>query len=326
MKKIKKELPLILLYLIASFLVLLTVNYSLGTVANDKDFPYGLGIDYIEFKSLENEEFDFSEVINPDLYRNTTLVAKTNDSSVIGVFDPAMRYYHNSSKMTYPAKFRYFSQEDYRNENNVSVVNSLYCNVDGVEVIHCLEISSLPKEVRILKNVYAIQSNQIEGIFLRNDNKQEVLEIRKELEKVGFVLVEKKYQSPDIFSSFLNSFLYGRYQQFISIATIALIALYAATFLVYGWKMKKVVLIHQKFGGTIKKIYVDWIKQFLIMMIELSFVSYIAVIYMEKVLNSNYIDLIAFTKIQLFMIFFNLLLFSILFLLLQAENKLRRGR
>jgi len=100
-------------------IILIAANYVVG---NTISIPYELQETrriFVPTGKVKNFDWDFL------LERNVVLVAQTSDSRVVGLYDPGMYYFVNSTKVLDPRYLRYFSNEDYlkKTDTGVALIN-----------------------------------------------------------------------------------------------------------------------------------------------------------------------------------------------------------
>lgn len=104
---VKKNIIFYILIFAVNSIILIAANYVVG---NTISIPYELYETrrvFVPTGKVKNFDWDFL------LERNVVLVAETSDSKVVGLYDPGMYYFVNSTKALDPRYLRYFSNEDY---------------------------------------------------------------------------------------------------------------------------------------------------------------------------------------------------------------------
>ncbi|MDU3118174.1 MAG: ABC transporter permease, partial [Finegoldia magna] len=114
--RLKDNKIIILLIFLTSSILIFGFNYLYGN--NRKPSPYFMNDKFIAFESNNNNHsLDFL-----NMNESISVVAEIKNSKDVAIYDPVMKYYMGSTKIIDATTFRYFSKEDYKNKNNVSIL------------------------------------------------------------------------------------------------------------------------------------------------------------------------------------------------------------
>lgn len=232
-------------------------------------YKYDLGTDYLQFtKTNTSKNSDFSFLL---YYEDLSLVAETNkDDSVVAIYDPSMHYYINSSKTNSSESLRYFSKDDYINKKNVSVLladlESIFNGkidekLQGFEdkydtkIINVLADNSAiaieNKNLKLIKNLFSINTSDIDHIYMRNHPKEKENDLISHFEQAGFK------QNKDSLFQLLQRFIVMNWNTslythaiLLSLGIIYMILIFFTE--IYSRRLKKDVLISRIYGASLK--------------------------------------------------------------------------
>ncbi|MFV0479885.1 MAG: hypothetical protein ACK5LZ_04880 [Anaerorhabdus sp.] len=340
MIKIKKAWPLVVLFFFINIISVFSINYFFGDLVFEERTPFELSENYVEFYRVENTDIDWLNLINVEEYKKVTIFSITQDPRVIGVFDLRLWYYNRSSKITGINQYRYFSEEDYKNRNNVAIginfcdfargmtqdeINNTKAVFKVDDVIHCLYVYNMPQETMIFKNLYAIQGKDISRVYVDSYDLNQLNQLEVILNNAGFKKMNKKYTAPLIIEGIISAMNGRPYQKHILQTFLATLLIYCVTVFISRAAYLSEFRIHQVLGATPLKIYLQTIMKIIVGTVLGSFLMALTIPYLDLVVKANYIDLITFLKIQSFFLILNTLVFSINFLILMTESKKRGG-
>lgn len=233
------------------------------------NYKYDLGTDYLQFiKTNKNKNSDFSFLLD---YEDLSVVAEINkDDSMVGLYDPSMHYYLESSKIISPQRLRYFSKDDYINKKNVSILlagqeSILSGKID--EKLHVFEdkystniintfdiksaISSTSRNLKLIKNLFSINTSDIDHIYMRNHPKEKENDLISHFELAGFK--QNKDNIFQLLQRFIvinwNTGLYTR-AILLSLGIIYMILIFFTE--IYSRRLKKDILISRIYGASLK--------------------------------------------------------------------------
>ena len=194
--------------------IIFIFSFSFLSMRGQGYLPYGVGNDAICMEAPTKAVLKNSNLNLLTDFKDLTVVAETDNSKVVGVYDSKFKYYLNSSKYEVRNEFRYFSMEDYKQSNNVCVIfdeinqeripilpKSKQYVLDGINVelkpINCLSLTHWNKygKIETFANIFAIPPTSIKIIYLDSPNIDNIIKIKSKLEKQGFI--EKKLQHPN---------------------------------------------------------------------------------------------------------------------------------
>lgn len=307
--KIKENILIILFFFMIDCTLIVASNYILG---NDYEkVPMGLEKTYKVLEADNNtkkykESFDFLYA-----YNDIVVIAESFDKKTLGLYDPQMKYYLNSSKFDNSKQYRYFSYEDYKSSKRVAiVVDDIMKMVNerkvipdystikksfNTEIINIFDKRSYiaSQGAEIIFNLFSIDYGDIEKIYIDSDNKQVTNKVCNRLEKLGYKDQTSKYNS--IFISLINSLHARRYVKIIFNSFILSLILLFLTFLSYLKKYKKFIYISKICGASNIEI---------ILKICCKIYSWVfTCIILSSFLSSFYLNLIGENVIKIFNIF-----------------------
>ena len=217
------------------------------------------------------------------------LVAQTSDSKVVGLYDPGMYYFVNSTKVLDPRYLRYFSNEDYIKKTDTGVV---LINIDtmfqtgklspyvvkkgmkraadtySIDIIGALDIVSVgygflegsypTDEFAVFKNIFKLNSNLIKKIYVDVPETEKIDELEKVsevLKEKGFTEISEKKAKP-VIEAFIHAVSnYRKYERFILYCAVASLSVFIYTSVIYLWKYKEYIYIGRVCGADFFKMY-----------------------------------------------------------------------
>lgn len=268
---IRRNLIYYILLILFSIVIVFGINYLVGS-----DFSkiyYGMSRDFVHFERVETKDtsLDFLKE-----YEDIKVIAQTNDNSIIGVYDPNMFYYINSSKVIYNGHYRYFSQNDYIKNSNVSILsypvvemlnNGISISQSEIkyfeeeyntDIIHIFDIYSeifqAEEDIKIAKNLFSIDRGDITSIYIDSDSNRIINEATSKLISAGFNL---KSKANSIYETIKISFKGRLYVKFYLINTILFYILFIVVSFIFLSKYKIYMNAIRICGASIKEIFLN---------------------------------------------------------------------
>jgi hypothetical protein len=298
---VKKNIIFYILIFAVNSIILIAANYVVG---NTISIPYELYETrrvFVPTGKVKNFDWDFL------LERNVVLVAETSDSKVVGLYDPGMYYFVNSTKALDPRYLRYFSNEDYlkKTDTGVALINidtmfksgklSPYAVKKGmkraadaysIDIIGALDIVSVgygsleesypTEEFAVFKNIFTLKSNIIKKIYVDVPETEKI----DELEKVSEVLKEKGFteisenKAQPVIKACIHAVLnYRKYERFILYCAMASLSVFIYTSVIYLWKYKEYIYISRVCGTDFFKMYKLILKYSIFQIVLISMVA-----------------------------------------------------
>lgn len=280
---VKENIIFYILIFAVNSIILIAANYVVG---NTISIPYELQETrriFVPTEKVKNFDWDFL------LERNVVLVAETSDSKVVGLYDPSMYYFVNSTKALDPRYLRYFSNEDYlkKTDTGVALINidtmfrsgklSPYIIKKGmkraadtynIDIIGALDIASVgyvfleesypTDEFAVFKNIFTLKSNIIKKIYVDVPETEKIDELEKVsevLKEKGFTEISEKKAKP-VLEAFIHAVSnYRKYERFILYCAVASVAVFIYTSVIYLWKYKEYIYIGRVCGADFLKMY-----------------------------------------------------------------------
>lgn len=280
---VKENIIFCILIFAVNSVILIAANYVVG---NTISIPYELNETrriFVPTEKVKNFDWDFL------LERNVVLVAQTSDSKVVGLYDPGMYYFVNSTKVLDPKYLRYFSNEDYikKTDTGVALINidtmfksgklSPYAVKKGmkraadaysIDIIGALDIVSVgygsleesypTDEFAVFKNIFTLKSNIIKKIYVDVPETEKIDELEKVsevLKEKGFTEISEKKEKP-VLEAFIHAVLnYRKYERFILYCAVASLSVFIYTSVIYLWKYKEYIYIGRVCGADFFKMY-----------------------------------------------------------------------
>lgn len=306
-----KSIWMLILFIAVNCTIIYGLNYIISNIRSNT--PYGLSENFLHFnKTINNNQYDIDFLNNNN---DIVAIAQTNDSRIIGIYDPEMKYYINATKFTIPRKFRYFSSQDYMSKSNVAVVldsidqiiengfnNDDYSNLTeeyNMDVINIFDYNSMiaRNDIKVIKNLFSFDLGQIKEIYIDSENTVSLNNIKKELESRGF---EEKKQSMDnnLIKIILEYSFEKKYTQFVLLSSFSTWLTSIITCLIYAQKDKKFIYISRIFGGALFQIIKIKISPFLYMLGLASILSNIISISLLSIIKKYYLSFKDLFQIQ----------------------------
>ena len=303
---VKKNIIFYILIFAVNSIILIAANYVVG---NTISIPYELYETrrvFVPTEKVKNFDWDFL------LERNVVLVAETSDSKVVGLYDPGMYYFVNSTKALDPRYLRYFSNEDYlkKTDTGVALINidtmfrsgklSPYIIKKGmkraadtynIDIIGALDIVSVgygsleesypTDEFAIFKNIFKLNSNLIKKIYVdvpyidvpETEKFNEMEKVSEVLKEKGFTEISEKKAKP-VIEAFIHAVLnYRKYERFILYCAMASLSVFIYTSMIYLWKYKEYIYISRVCGTDFFKMYKLILKYSIFQIVLISMVS-----------------------------------------------------
>lgn len=280
---VKENIIFYILIFAVNSIILIAANYVVG---NTISIPYELQETrriFVPTGKVKNFDWDFL------LERNVVLVAQTSDSRVVGLYDPGMYYFVNSTKVLAPRYLRYFSNEDYlkKTDTGVALINidtmfrsgklSPYVVKKGmkraadtydIDIIGALDIVSVgyvflegsypTDEFAVFKNIFTLKSNIIKKIYVDVPETEKIDELKKVsevLKENGFTEISENKAQP-VIKAFIHAVLnYRKYERFILYCAMASLSVFIYTSVIYLWKYKEYIYIGRVCGADFFKMY-----------------------------------------------------------------------
>lgn len=320
--------------------IIFIFSFSFLSMRGQGYLPYGVGNDAICMEAPTKAVLKNSNLNLLTDFKDLTVVAETDNSKVVGVYDSKFKYYLNSSKYEVRNKFRYFSMEDYKQSNNVCVIfdeinqeripilpKSKQYVLDGINVelkpINCLSLTHWNKygKIETFANIFAIPSTSIKIIYLDSPRADNIIKIKSKLEKQGFI--EKKLQHPNrtLYQIYKDSVDGRKYNIFIQTILFCSIVTYIFLLVVICKNNRNLIEISDIVGADfIKLLSVNYI--YLTITILIVYILVASPVYAYMRVN-NYNKLSYFNLIELFMLELILAIscYTIVTILIYLKNK-----
>lgn len=260
---IKKSKTFISFIVFVFLAVILSLNYSMGNYFQAViERPFGLSENYLMFEKT-NTSKDLYDIINIKRENEIVMLLKSKTPShELGIFDPQMKYYLASSAIMSPGIRRYFSDIDYNTKSNVAIRLSDCSPEDfnqfpnsknsegNYEILDCLEDSPLTYDnTQIIRNIFAMESNIGDVIYLDSNNKEKVNKYKKILTQNGYKELTL-HKNRDI--SILHSIRYGlqnKHSMFLLVSCFTLLFFQIVVCKAYTYNIKTRVILHRICGG-----------------------------------------------------------------------------
>lgn len=298
---VKKNIIFYILIFAVNSIILIAANYVVG---NTISIPYELHETrrvFVPTGKVKNFDWDFL------LERNVVLVAETSDSKVLGLYDPGMYYFVNSTKVLDPRYLRYFSNEDYikKTDTGVALINidtmfrsgklSPYiikkemkraADKYNIDIIGALDIVSVgygsleesypTDEFAVFKNIFKLNSNLIKKIYVdvpETEKFNEMEKVSEVLKEKGFTEISEKKAKP-VIKAFIHAVLnYRKYERFILYCAMASLSVFIYTSVIYLWKYKEYIYISRVCGTDFFKMYKLILKYSIFQIVLISMVA-----------------------------------------------------
>ena len=298
---VRENIIFYILIFAVNSIILIAANYVVG---NTISIPYELNETrriFVPTEKVKNFDWDFL------LERNVVLVAQTSDSKVVGLYDPGMYYFVNSTKVLDPRYLRYFSNEDYikKTDTGVALINidtmfksgklSPYVVKKGmkraadtynIDIIGALDIASVgyvflegsypTDEFAVFKNIFKLNSNLIKKIYVDVPETEKIDELEKVsevLKENGFTEISEKKAKP-VIEAFIHAVSnYRKYEMFILYCAVASLSVFIYTSVIYLWKYKEYIYIGRVCGADFFKMYKLILKYSIFQIVLISMVA-----------------------------------------------------
>lgn len=200
------SMKFVIVYCLVFAVLLFGFNY---VVANDHIslplYPYCLSENCVTMEFGVQGRYDPSFLLKE---RNAVIIAETDDRSLIGLFDPTLKYYFSATKYIAPGVFRYFSFGDYEKKERVGIsirevslkkdpTEAEYSELErkyNLKVIHAFDhssgISCDNHHIEMVVNLFALDGREIKRLYIDSEYPQEIDEIVGKFESQGFVRLE----------------------------------------------------------------------------------------------------------------------------------------
>lgn len=337
MKTLEKNWSIITLSLLANLCLLFALNYSTGQRIYEEVIPYNLSQNYIELKRSEQSVKQPKELIDFTKYGHLIVIAELVDSRSVGLLDLQMKYYSEASKVTAPSVYRYFSEDDYRNHSKVGIlINDCdFFDIDSVksskntyrldEVINCFQTDVWDYgKITMIQNIYSVDSNEIARVFIDSSDIEEIRMIKKELLNDGFTSVGRNDNIP-ILGTVIDSIFGDKHERFMMIASVSVFLIYIFMSFLFSGKYMKFIRISKVVGGDFKMMLGLIIKITVVISLVISCLATLMILYFDF-LSTNYLSIMVFLKIQLFMFLCNLIVVVVSFYMNHKRIKNLTGR
>lgn len=304
------------LIFIANLALLMGFNYLLGSASYDN--KYNMPKNYLEFEKVNQANFNLDELKGKEI----NVIAETSDDGIIGLYDPEYKYYIETSKILSADEFRYFSNDDYLQNKNVSIyigsvrdlmqqseidLTSLE-NRFNTEIINYFDYdaSIYENDIILVKNLFSIDSNEITKLYVFSEN-GDIDSSTINLLKSNFKLIKKS--NLKMLKDAFNIFLFGRlYEKIISTSLISILLIVFFSISIFFNSKKKDILINKMFGANSLSFIVIFIRRNILFLL----ITFIA----SDIVISTYLTYIKNKTFTLFNILtLNVILFILILLI-----------
>lgn len=267
-----------------------------------------------------------------DKYKNITILMENKNSNEIGIFDPRMYYYTRASKIEMPNLYRYFSEDDYREYNNVGICLQ-GCNLfdennskkisskNDVEIINCFEDSPLAENgATIVKNLFAMEEETGNKIYLDSTNSTLLNDLEKIFLKRGY---EREATKEAVEVNLFKAIQYGlmnKYSFYLIVSSLTLLLFDIVISYVYFMKLRKRIEINYIYGSTKINYFKNYICKLIVCIIFIcTFVTCCAYLLIP---NNIYLSI----KNILLLLFIFLLYYTFIYILFFCNIKIYSKR
>lgn len=296
------------------------------------DYDYNMSRKFLKFQKNDNYKNGLNLNFLLD-YKDVDVIVETNKRDTIGVYNPTMIYYINSSKVRSLGTFRYFSTNDYKTKSNTAIyfVEDLdnFNNIEieklsensGFNIINIfLEDSAIYKSgVKFVVNLFSLDSSDITKIYVDSKNENSLNEVRERFLNIGFSDINTS-EKATIFK-IAESVLYNRYNSFVFFNSFMGYLLFCYSYCIYLSKYKKYINLYLSYGATLTIILKNKIKVFGLLSIISFSASYILSKLYFNYLDLNYLDMLDYLSIFIFVTLTVLIITSIMILVMYVQNK-----
>ena len=241
--------------------IVFSLNYSVGNyILEIGKRPFDLSRNYEIYEKDNLNSKDFKGILNiPD--SDFVMILEKDDA--LGIYDPMMYYYLKSTKVTMPNEIRYFSKNDYDNDQNVgicvkgcSLFDNSYLKTLSVEtkteIINCFENSPLAvDDIQIVHNLFSLNIDVGDHIYIDSMNHTTLNQLDSFLQESGFKKIDKTNDKSVNLLDALNFGLQNKYSFYLIFANIMLLLLTIITSYVYFSKIKRKLELDFFYGCTI---------------------------------------------------------------------------
>lgn len=332
MGKYKSLLPIMILSLFTNICIIFVFNYTVGTKIASQGQPYNLSSSYALLTSDYNQYSNFSELVDFRDYENLIVISIIENTGTVGLLDLPMAYYRQTSKVIAPNVYRYFSQKDYLNRNNVGIVVGI-CDmfeIDAVkssktlygldEVLNCFQTDVWGYEsVRLIRNIYAIDFQGVSSVYVDSVDLKEIDHVVKTLTDAGFRVLEKE-NNISVSVAFFESLFGRKIQQFTAFLGISVYAMYLFVVNIFVRKYNNTLRVHRMVGARYRNILGSVVIQTIITSLCITGVVSFVIVYF-RFMGINSLTWWHFYKVQIFMLVTNILIFVGSVYINLAKNK-----
>lgn len=304
------------LIFIANLAFLMGFNYLLGATSHDN--KYNMPKNYLEFEKINQANFNLAELKGKEI----NVIAETDNEEIIGLYDSEYKYYIETSKILSAYELRYFSNDDYIQNKNVSIyIGSIRdlmqkSEIDftplenrfNTEIINYFDYdaSIYENDIILVKNLFSIDSNEITKLYVFSEN-GDIDSSTINLLKSNFKLIKKS--NLKMLKDAFNIFLFGRlYEKIISTSLISILLIVCFSISIFFNSKKKDILINKMFGANSLSFIVIFIKRNILFLL----ITFIA----SDIVISTYLTYIKNKTFTLFNILtINVILFILILLI-----------
>lgn len=319
----KRNLAFYILIVAWTIITIFGIDYLVGSDYTNMYFSMSRNFKVFEKSKDSENSLEFLKD-----YDDVKVVGVTDDEEVIGVYDPKMFYYVNSSKVIVYGYYRYFSDEDYVDNENVSILSYPvinYMEVSGTtikrsgikkyedeyktNIINVFDVSSdifdYDKDIKIAKNLFSIPNKYIRKIYIDSNDEEILKNISYEFFERGF---KSKGGASSVFNSIKVAFNGRIYVKHFLINTIFAYILFIFISYIFFKKNSKYYNIKRLSGAKLTDIILRELLPLLIISLPLSLiVFYICVNYLKWIgelsLNINHMyEVLAFLVINIVLV------------------------
>lgn len=321
--KISQNKNIIFLLLVLNCIVVIGLNYVVG---RDLVYPdYDMSENFVKLKSNginSGKKNDFDFLLE---YDDIKVISETNRNGLIGLYNPTMDYYYNSSNFNELGGLRYFSMEDYKDKVKVGIIirdivsgefgvddliqlkkaklkNLVYGipEVEDFELINVFDPNSdiYKERIQAIVNLFALSSDSFDTIYIDSENTENLRVIKDKIKSFGYDEVGFNNRKP-LLNSILNS-LNNKYSKFIFQGVISTYLIFCYVFVVYLSKYNKYFRICLECGATFKEVLKNFIKQVCYFNLIAGFLStFIMNVYLNY-MSKNYLSFTELLGVSIF--------------------------
>ena len=236
----------------------------MGSYAANIDRPFNLSQNYLSYNNSIN--FKFNELLE---YKDIQVIVELDDKKILGIYDPSQQIAMSSSHQIDILNSRFISLEDYKNKNKVSLYLSDeivpdYDEIMKVEqkydcgnIIKVIYSQIFDKQYKILTNLYALDYNKIEKIYIDSNNIDTINAIEDHLRNNGFLNQHEK-QEYKIIDALQYAFVEGgQYVKFVLIFLLLAFVIYTMIIMMYVSTLIKKMKVEYFSGIRYRDICID---------------------------------------------------------------------